>query len=492
MASKSITLSPSENLFCKCVLDCIKSMDPALTQPEARITGGWVRDKLLDVPSHDIDVALSTMTGMQFVYLLQNFIKTKGAQYEEQAAKLGVKAELGNIHKVEANPEKSKHLETATTRLFGFELDFVNLRKESYSETSRNPQMEFGSPEEDALRRDATVNALFYNLHTQQIEDFTNQGLKDMDAKVIRTPLAPYQTFKDDPLRVLRLIRFASRLGYEIEQASQAAMKDQSIHQALRLKISRERVRTEVDKMLSGPDPHRAMMLIHDLDLYASVFANPTDNFVPPLASTSPRIYDGLHHLLASQDAALDRILHVHDDPSLCWYLAAYAAWKDAPADQVKEAARKGIDAPNKTRDIIGAAVANRALILDLVARTETTTTPLLRSSIGMTLRRLGPTWRPQFIYALLCELYTTNAPSAVEKFGALLRYIVAAGLEDVDTLAGVIDGRKIRDALGGVAGGPWMKRATDMVMEWQLDHPEGTREEAVEMIVQRRRELGV
>ena len=84
--------------------------------------------------------------------------------------------------------------------------------------------MEFGTPEEDALRRDATVNALFYNINTEQIEDFTNQGFDDMAKRIIRTPLEPYQTFKDDPLRVLRLIRFASRLDYTIDSESLKAM----------------------------------------------------------------------------------------------------------------------------------------------------------------------------------------------------------------------------------------------------------------------------
>ena len=78
---------------------------------------------------------------------------------------------LGNLAKIEANPEKSKHLETVTTNILGPEIDLVNLRKETYVEASRNPIMEFGSPEEDASRRDSTVNALFYNLQTSEIED---------------------------------------------------------------------------------------------------------------------------------------------------------------------------------------------------------------------------------------------------------------------------------------------------------------------------------
>src|SRR5205823_5119318 len=86
------------------------------------------------------------------------------------------KANFSGLAEIKANPEKSKHLDTVTTRILGLDIDLVNLRRETYTEESRNPQMEFGTPEEDALRRDATVNAMFYNIETQQIEDFTGRG----------------------------------------------------------------------------------------------------------------------------------------------------------------------------------------------------------------------------------------------------------------------------------------------------------------------------
>ena len=144
------------------------------------------------------------------------------------------------------------------------------------------------------MRRDATINALFYNLQTERIEDFTGRGLSDMANRIIRTPLAAYQTFKDDPLRTLRLIRFASRLDYTIEPTSLEAMRDKTIHEALRAKISRERVGIEVDKMLTGPGPQRALELIFKLNLHGPVFANPfyqTEFDFDQL----PTIYDGLH-----------------------------------------------------------------------------------------------------------------------------------------------------------------------------------------------------
>ena len=263
-----------------------------------RYTGGWVRDRLLGVDSHDIDVAINRMTGFQFGLRMKEYLELPGnpekyglqgvAKTDAQSNKAGLTDKsktVGGLHKIEANPEKSKHLETVTTKILGLDIDLVNLRKETYTEDSRNPQMEFGTPEEDALRRDATVNAMFYNLNTSEIEDFTGKGHADMEAKIIRTPLEPYQTFKDDPLRVLRLIRFASRLDYRIESSAQDCMKDNDIKDALRAKISRERVGVELEKMLRGPRPHMALSMIHRLDLYTTIFTDPTQ---PPMEAYRP------------------------------------------------------------------------------------------------------------------------------------------------------------------------------------------------------------
>lgn len=251
---------------------------------QLRFTGGWVRDKILGVESHDIDVSINKMTGLQFGLKMKEYlgkaenaakhgvsnaggkgeVVTANAPSSESAAV--VKSVAGNLHKIAANPEKSKHLETVTTRVFNLDVDLVNLRKETYADDSRNPQMEFGTPEEDALRRDATINALFYNIHTEAVEDHTQRGLDDMKNKFIRTPLDPHQTFKDDPLRILRLVRFSVRLSYEIDPAARTAMRHDAIREALLRKISRERVGQEMEKMLKGESrPYQAKVYHHIL-----------------------------------------------------------------------------------------------------------------------------------------------------------------------------------------------------------------------------------
>lgn len=250
-ATTTIPLSPKEEQLKDLLLDVARYVDQdqsAGTEPVIlRWAGGWVRDKLLGIESHDIDTSINVMTGEAFALKICELCEKPETTEKHRITE----TDIGNLHKIARNPDKSKHLETTTIKLFGYDVDFVNLRKETYTEDSRNPQMEFGTAEEDALRRDATVNALFFNLNTGKVEDYTT-GLTDMQSKLIRTPMEPFQTFTDDPLRVLRLVRFASRLEFTIDPAAEEVMGNHRVLEVLRLKISRERVGVEIEKMLKG------------------------------------------------------------------------------------------------------------------------------------------------------------------------------------------------------------------------------------------------
>ncbi|KAJ3359026.1 hypothetical protein HDU91_005029 [Kappamyces sp. JEL0680] len=250
--------------------------NPGVPSPQLRIAGGWVRDKLLGKESHDIDIAIDNMKGEPFAQELKAYLVQIGMN-------------MSSISKIQLNPDKSKHLETATARLFDLDVDFVNLRSETYNDDSRHPEMvgcwlsyieEFGTPLQDALRRDITINTLFYNLHTEAVEDYTGHGLDDLKNRIIRTPLPPLQTFLDDPLRILRVIRFASRFDYSLYPDIVEATKDATLRTAFEKKISRERVGVEVEKMLLGPNPQRAVSLISEFGFYDLVFACP-DGIVP-------------------------------------------------------------------------------------------------------------------------------------------------------------------------------------------------------------------
>ena len=235
---------------------------------EVRIAGGWVRDKLLGRNSNDVDVALDDTTGAAFARLVNEHLALGG----HKTCKIGV---------IAANPEQSKHLETATFNVLGLAVDFVNLRSEEYCDESRIPKVLFGSAREDAERRDFTINSLFYNVNKGELEDLTGQGLADLRSGVIRTPLPPARTFCDDPLRMLRAVRFASRFRFALDPSVEEALRLPDNAKALVTKISRERVGAEVSAMLRGPNPQDSVELLARFDLLPLVFAVPE----PPAAA---------------------------------------------------------------------------------------------------------------------------------------------------------------------------------------------------------------
>ena len=209
----------------------------------------------------DIDIALDDMLGQEFAEHLNDYLSSQG----EETHSVGV---------VLKNPEKSKHLETATMKVEGFWIDFVNLRAEEYTqENSRIPDMmRIGTASEDAYRRDLTINSLFYNVNTGQVEDWTGQGFEDLRKGVVATPLPPLTTLLDDPLRVLRSVRFAARLRFTMAGNLVEAAKDVRVRTALANKVSRERVGSEVELMFRSRDPVGAMRLLWQLQLMDTVF----------------------------------------------------------------------------------------------------------------------------------------------------------------------------------------------------------------------------
>jgi hypothetical protein len=411
----SITLTAVEANLKRLLLDVASFIEnhPASTEPTPlvlRFSGGWVRDKLLKKESKDIDVTIDKMTGYQFGLKMQEYLNVPGnaTKYEH-----GGPANKTKVSKIEANPDKSKHLETATTKIFGLEIDLVNLRKETYTEDSRNPQVEFGTPEEDAMRRDATINAMFYNLNTSSVEDLTGKGLDDLKNGLIRTPLEPVETFTDDPLRVLRLVRFASRFGYDIDDDAQRAMKREEIKKAFMAKITRERVWQEVEKMFKGRDPKNALEYIDSLGLYQVVFVDPLEpDFYAPDLSRWPTTYNVLSRIMGQDGPLRSILLAQREDDYLSWLIGALVPLADAPHKRpakpgrpptpyATSVVREGLKASNKAADLINHSVLNYSSIVETVQDQGND-----RGKLGMTIRGWGSTWRQQVLFAMLHEIF--------------------------------------------------------------------------------------
>ncbi|KAK9778310.1 hypothetical protein SCAR479_04712 [Seiridium cardinale] len=513
----TIELSPQEARLKDLLLDVARYIDESQGSSGESVVlrwaGGWVRDKLLGIASHDIDTAINIMTGEAFSSKIVEL-----CDQSEVAQKHGVSAtDIGNLHKIAANPEKSKHLETTTIRLLGFDVDFVNLRKETYTEDSRNPQMEFGTATEDALRRDATINALFYNLNTGKVEDFTG-GLEDMRSKLIRTPLEPYQTFVDDPLRILRLIRFASRLEFTIDPEAEQAMGDKRVLDTLRVKISRERVGVEVEKMLKGNHPRNALERIHKLGLYHTVFTDPEKpDIQQPDVQSFGVAYERLDSFRQNKTpgSIYDVLVRSDEASYYAWVLAAVSPWEfveqpphsgpgKPPLPFATLAAREGIKAPNKLCDVITASHKHRDEILALkTAVSEKAPYIQERDRFGMAIRRWearGGHWRLQVLSALLYdELQVPQSGSKgsddtafISGWQQFLDHLQELDVMEAPSLKRIIDGKQLSKALGARPG-IWMSQALDICVAWQLRNPNiADPAGAIEEVQSKREALGI
>jgi hypothetical protein len=138
-----------------------------------------------------------------------------------------------------------------------------------------SPAQSFGTPLEDALRRDFTINSMFYNINDSVIEDYTGKGYSDLLAGLLRTPLEPLTTMLDDPLRALRAVRFASRYAFELAPDLLHCMACEEVQAALISKVSRERVGRELEGMLSSSRPIGALRMLHQLQLLPLVLPLP-------------------------------------------------------------------------------------------------------------------------------------------------------------------------------------------------------------------------
>ena len=214
---------------------------------DAYVVGGYVRDCLLNRPlAKDID----------FVCV------GSGIALAQQVAKQDSSAGRVTVF---------KNFGTAQVRLFGYDLEFVGARKESYSHDSRKPAVEDGTLQDDQNRRDFTINAMAISLNQSDFGQLVDpfNGIEDLKKGVIRTPLDPVQTFSDDPLRMLRATRFAAQLDFDVHPAAIQAIRETKQRIGI---ISRERIADELNKTLQAPRPSKGLAILYKTGLLAEFF----------------------------------------------------------------------------------------------------------------------------------------------------------------------------------------------------------------------------
>lgn len=214
-------------------------------QAEVYVIGGFVRDCFLDRPCKDIDIVV-VGNGPAFAERVAEKLKVK---------KLSIFARFGTAH----------------FRYKDIDVEFVGARKESYSEDSRKPSTLPGTLQEDQYRRDFTINALAFSLQKHNFGELVDpfHGYRDLEKGIIRTPLDPSLTYSDDPLRMMRAIRFASQLEFQISAPSVEAIYLQRSRISI---VSMERIMTEFNKIMLCPKPSRGIYLMHNTGLLPLVF----------------------------------------------------------------------------------------------------------------------------------------------------------------------------------------------------------------------------
>jgi poly(A) polymerase len=215
-------------------------------EQETFVIGGFVRDKILHRPCTDIDIVVAG-SGIDLANLV--------------AKKLG--------HDVKVNI--FKNFGTAMIHAGEIEIEFVGARKESYRSDSRKPIVEDGSIEDDQNRRDFTINALAISLNKENFGEVIDpfNGLEDIKKGIIRTPLDPVITFSDDPLRMMRAIRFATQLNFKIEEKTFSAISKTRERISI---ISKERISEELNKILLTPTPSIGFTLLNKSGLLQLIF----------------------------------------------------------------------------------------------------------------------------------------------------------------------------------------------------------------------------
>ena len=255
---------------------------------ECYVVGGYVRDIFLERPSNDIDVVV-VGSGIQVASALKQ--------------RLGKKAHLSVF----------RNFGTAQVKFRDTEVEFVGARKESYSHDSRKPVVENGTLEDDQNRRDFTINAMAICLNGDRFGELVDPfyGIEDLEDGIICTPLDPDITFSDDPLRMMRCVRFATQLRFMIEEETFDALE----RNAERIKIvSGERIKDELNKIMMTPTPSRGFVDLHRCGLLRLILPELADmDVVETMGGRAHK--NNFYHTLE----VLDNVCRVSDNLWLRW-----------------------------------------------------------------------------------------------------------------------------------------------------------------------------
>ena len=497
----NINLTPQEQELFSILNSVVQQKTPSTT---LRVAGGWVRDKLLGIPSNDIDIMVDNMSGEKFAYLVTDFLNIK------------------DPHVIKENPDKSKNIQTAKAYIplsdgSIHEIDFARARKEIYTDNSRIPEIEPATPIEDALRRDLTINSLFYNLSTKQIEDFTGKGIKDLVSNTFRTPTDPLKTFSDDPLRIWRVIRFAAKYNGNIDPETYQAMKDPSLRTQINEKISKERIGQEFIKMLKNPNPDIALNLIKDIGLFDDILSEALKNtpYEGKMANLDMEQNNPHHtlsvwgHTMQVVKNILDKYPETEPEKRATMILAALMhdmgkLYKDIQTESKSHPGRTSYIGHERESRTIAEHILRYLKMDPFIQQVSGLARHHMRphfqensdkaglKAMRKFIRQMGEkslNWLDVFNLAV-ADAYSKGleiSPETVQTYENLEAQLQQAlsSLKPIEneSIKPILDGNEIMQTLN-IKPGKWMSEITEFVKELRDDNPDITKEEAKELLL--------
>ena len=413
----------------------------------AFIAGGWVRDKIMGNPSKDIDIVVSCDNngGIRLAQFLSKKLNGTNVVIFERFG-------------------------TAQVVINGMDIEFVMTRKEEYDGLTRKPVVSFGTIEDDVMRRDLTINSLLYNISTEEILDLTGKGFEDIKKGVIRTTNEPNFIFQQDPLRLLRAIRFATRFDFIIAIDTFNAIINNT--EALR-KISKERIRDEFMKILGGKNPIKGIKLLMRTHLIEEILPELIDCVGVDQNKFHSKdvlghIFDVIENAKISSIHRLTALLHDIAKPECKSITESGIHFYDHHIKSMDIAKRfmTELKFSNDEIDLVTTAIKNHMVFMDEKSRTP------------KVVRR----WRMKLgeeKFNFLLDLMEADVKSCTDKrnWADELRKMQ---IIEKPILILPVDGNDIM-TLFNIKPGPRVKELKDKVIDMVCENPEITREEIIE-----------
>jgi len=456
-----------------------------------RVAGGWVRDKILSIPNDDIDITIDNISGQEYISLISE--------------------SNSNIFKIVKNTnEKSSKLQTATINLYGKDIDIVNLRKEIYNQNSRVPIISQGTPEEDAMRRDITINCLFYNINKKCVEDFTNQGLNDLKNGIINMPKDAKISFNEDPLRILRIIRFATRFCFQL---SENILDNLFIKDEFKNIISWQRIEKEFSKMLENKNYYASVYLLYKYK-YLEYFLNCDEfcknyglNIDNTLLINSSMNLILIKSYVDKNNKNLNSIGEENSTNKLNLKLVNYSClllpYKKYEIPEGKNKSTILSKIIGSKRFFLPKSEINE-IILNIEGETEFINLMQKpkqeiydRYIISQFLIKYKFKNLPNIIILSICEEYLNLTwknneiietideimmKSIFDKYNEIINYIKKEKLENIEKMKPLLDGKEIMKILN-IKDGKKIKNYINLIMKEQINNPNITKEEILKLI---------